>query len=184
MVQQHIYSNRELPVDTKWQILSFLRIQWPDGFVGKNKLRHWVIKDEWHPLHFVLVEKNKLLVSHVGVVWKYLEHSGKTYKMYGLSGVFTYPSFRKQGYGLQLVKAAKRYIKNTDGDIALFPSIQKGFYEKTGYSMTEKVKLLKGNPKHPKVVTENVFILYLSDKGIKGRVDFEKKPVYFGQDTW
>lgn len=171
-------------MDSKWQILSFLRIQWPDGFMGKNALRDWVIKGEWHPLHFVLVEENSLLVSHVGVVWKYLTHKGETYKTYGLSGVFTYPSFRRQGHGSQLVKAANLYIDKSDGDITLFPSTQAGFYEKAGFRLMEKVKLLKGNPRQPEEVKENIFMLFLSDKGKKGRADFEAKPVYFEESTW
>lgn len=184
MVKQRIFKSNELPDVLKWQILSFLRIQWPDGFVGKNKLRDWVIKGEWHPLHFVLVEENSLLVSYLGVVWKYLKHRSVNYKTYGLSGVFTNPSFRRQGHGARLVKSAKAYIEKSGGDIALFPSTQKGFYEKAGFRRMEKVKLLKGNPSQPEEVKENEFMLFLSDKGKKGRTDFVIKPVYFGEDTW
>lgn len=94
MIQQLIYEDSNLPDYLKNQILSFLRVQWPEGFLGKNKLRNWIIKSKYHPLHFILAE-NDLLVSYVGVVWKYLLHAGKKYKTYGLSGFFTSTFFRK-----------------------------------------------------------------------------------------
>jgi GNAT superfamily N-acetyltransferase len=70
-------------------------------------------------------------VSRLEVVWDVLHHAGDAYTTYELSGVFTYPAFRKQGYGLQLVQSAKDYIERRgDADLVLFHSILKGFYEK------------------------------------------------------
>lgn len=184
MVKQFIYQNNELPSLIKWQVVSFTRIVWPEGFVGENQFRDWISPEKYHPLHFVFMA-NDLLVSYVGVVWKELEHIGVTYKTYGLSGVFTYPSFRNQGYGLQLVKSAKEYIeKQQDGDIVLFPSMQKGFYEKTGFILMEHAKLFEGNTKQPKEHNEQVFMLFLSEKGNEHRKDFETKPIYFGENVW
>lgn len=140
-------------------------------------------KKEYHPVHFVLSENN-LLISYLAVVWKNLEHAEKKYKTYGLSGVFTHPSFRKQGYGLQLVKEAKRYIENSDADITLFTSIHIGFYEKAGFIPMENAKIFEGNSKHPEEVRESVFMLFLSTKGREARKDFETKPIYFGKNIW
>jgi hypothetical protein len=42
MVQELIYPSNELPAHLKYQILSLLRIVWPEGFVGENKLRDWI----------------------------------------------------------------------------------------------------------------------------------------------
>lgn len=184
MVQQRIYKDTGLPDYLKWQILSFLRIEWPDGFQKENLLRDWVTKKEHHPLHYVLIGKNKLLVSYVGVVWKRLTHAGKTYKMYGLSGVFTYPQFRNLGYGLQLVKAAKRYIDQSDGDVALMTSKLKGFYEKAGFEYMKHITLLEGIPEGYKKYNGNVYMLFLSEKGKSARSDFETKPIYFGETMW
>jgi len=110
MPKQQIYQDKELPEPFKWQVLDFLRIVWSDGFEGKNSTRDWITKSSHHPLHFVLIESNNLLVSYVGVVWKYLEHAGEAYKMYGLSGVFTYPQFRGQHYGLNLFLHITRLV--------------------------------------------------------------------------
>jgi len=83
MIQQLVYPESQLPAHLRWQILSFLRIEWPDGFVGQNRLRDWISREEQNPLSFVLVE-NDILISHAQVLWKYLGHAGETYNVYGL----------------------------------------------------------------------------------------------------
>ena len=40
--EQIFQSDNELPVDLKWQILSFLRINYPEGFQAKNENRDWI----------------------------------------------------------------------------------------------------------------------------------------------
>ncbi len=184
MVRQFIYKTGKLPVHIKWQVLSFLRIQWPEGFQGKNRLRNWITKEDLHPVSFVRTENN-LVLSYAEVVWKELKHCGIMYKTYGLTGIFTYPTFRKEGHGLKVVIAAKEYIdEQKDGDIVLFTSVHRGFYEKAGFTYMSNIKLLEGNPKQPKEHDENLFMLFLSEKGKAGRRDFETKPIYFGEDVW
>ena len=147
-------------------------------------MRGWITKNELHPVSFVIT-KNNLLISYAEVVWKNLTHCGITYKTYGLTGVFTYPSFRKEGHGLTVVNAAKEYIeKQKDGDIVLFTSQHRGFYEKAGFILINNIKLLEGDPKNPKEHDENVFMMFLSEKGKAGINDFESKPIYFGKSTW
>ncbi|HEV2128559.1 MAG TPA: hypothetical protein VGR22_08075 [Thermomicrobiales bacterium] len=60
-------------------MLSFLRIEWPDGFITENQLRDWIHHPWHHSTHFVLVE-GEMLVSHVSVLWKDLEHVGTVYR--------------------------------------------------------------------------------------------------------
>lgn len=184
MVQQFIYKTGKLPIDIKWQVLSFLRVQWPEGFQGKNRLRDWITDKKLHPVSFVCTE-NRLVLSYVEVVWKKLKHCGVLYKTYGLTGVFTYPSFRKEGHGLALVKTAKEYIeKQRDGDIVFFTSMINGFYDKVGFIRMERVKTLFGDPKDPKESPETAYMFFLSKKGKQRRRDFETVPVYFGENTW
>src|SRR5215467_14120273 len=118
MIELLTYTSAEFPESLKWQAVSFLRVQWPLGFTGENRLRDWVTQEEEHPIHIVLVERG-ILISHTSVVWKYLDHAGKTYKAYGLTAVFTYPSCRGQGYGSQVTAAGKEYIRQSDADIAM-----------------------------------------------------------------
>src|SRR5919199_832044 len=103
MIQESRYVDEELPPELKCQVLSFMRVEWTDGFAGANRLRDWITSPERHPLHFVLVE-NELLISYAGVVWQMLEHAGENFKTYGLSGVFTYPAFRGEGHGSCIVE--------------------------------------------------------------------------------
>jgi predicted acetyltransferase len=178
-----IYPQGQLPNNIKWQVLDFLRIVWPGGFTGKNLYRSWITSKDHHSTSYVLINK-KLVVSHAEVVWKYLDHAGVRYKTYGVSGVFTYPQFRKQGYAERVVKRAKTDIEKTDGDIVLFTSMLKGFYEQAGFQWMKNVVVLKGDPKKPIKEKEKIYMLFLSKKGKKGRKDLETKPVYFGQDMW
>jgi len=184
MSEVNIYKENELPESLKWQILSFIRAIWPEGFYNENEYRDWIHGKDQHAVHFV-IEKNKLLISYAGVVWKELEHAGGKYKTYGLSGVFTYPSFRGKGYGLKVIKEAKLYMEKQDGDIALFPSQTTGFYEKAGFIRIAGAKILEGDPKLPKEHEEkNIYMLFISEKGKSHKNDFARKPIYFGRDVW
>lgn len=186
MVEQYIYTSTDFPEALKCQALSFLRVEWPGGFMGDNRLRNWITKEADHPIHVVLVEAG-LLISHTNVVWKYLEHAGITYKTYGLTGVFTYPSFRGQGYGSQLIAAATAYIQASDGDIAMFhcdPSLR-DFYARHGWEALEQATTYLG-PNEKFLVDDEVLMMqFLSAKGQQGRASFEREPIYFGSDsTW
>ena len=118
-VQQFVFTSQDLPPEFKCQILSFLRITFPEGFVGENRLRDWITKDYEHTIHIVLVEQG-IMIRHTEVKWKYLEHAGEIYKVFSLSGVLTYPAFREQGYGRRIVEAGTAYIASADADIGMF----------------------------------------------------------------
>jgi predicted N-acetyltransferase YhbS len=185
MIELRFYPAEELPSDLKWQILSFLRVTWPGGFVGENRLRDWISPPEDRPRHFVLVE-NGLLVSHAEVVWKYLDHAGETYKAYGLSGVFTYPSFRGQGYGRQVVDAGTKTIRASDADVGMFhcaPGLGP-FYAASGWIPLPGATTWVGRKSAPVVSDELLMMLFLSEKGRRGRPAFEREALYFGEDTW
>ena len=179
MVQQVIYTQiSAIPSGLHQQIVDFLRMEWSDGFIGKNRLRNWAHKEKHHPVIFVLVEQD-ILISHVAVVWRYITHKDITYKVYALSGMLTYPQFRKQGYGRKLVQAAKEYMLKIDADIIMVHTHLKGFYEKAGFEPLPKVITLFGDPQKPKQSEDSAFGLFLSDKGKQGRKDFESEPFYF-----
>lgn len=178
-----IYTPDTIPSSYKSQILLLLRAQWPEGFTGKNEARGWISQEEFHPVHVVLTDSDTVL-AHAGIVWKDLEHGGRRYKTYGLSGVFTHPFHRKKGYGQQVIGEAKKYIERQNGDVALFVSCIIGLYEKLGFQRLENATLHKGDPKNPTVDPETVFMLFLSDKGKAAKPDFEAKSIYFGEEMW
>lgn len=184
MIQQCIYNSElEIPLVIHKQIIDFLRIEWPDGFEGGNSTRDWVSKVEYHPVTFTLMD-GETLVSHVLAVWKPILHKGVSYKLYALSGMFTYPQFRGKQYGLQVLKAAVDYILHSDADLFFVHSKLKGFYEKVGLQLNPKVRTLIGAKDKPVDSKEPVFTMFLSEKGKKGQQNFESEPFYFGEDLW
>ena len=180
---QIFHKPSEVPPLINQQIVDFLRVQWPDGFQDKNRLRNWSSKEKNHPVIFTLIEEN-ILISHVAVVWKYIEHAGETYKVYALSGMFTYPQFRKQKYGMKLLQAAKEYMLSQDGDMIMVHSKLQGFYEKAGFEPMPHIVTLVGDPQKPETSEEKVFMLCITEKGKKGKASFAEKPFYFGESMW
>jgi GNAT superfamily N-acetyltransferase len=180
------FPQAKLPAEIECQVLSFLRIVWPEGFLGENRLRNWITRSEHHPISFVLVE-NGLLIAHAQVVWKLLEHAGETYKTYGITGVFTYPSFRGQGYGLQVVQAATTYITHSDADVGMFhcnPPL-KAFYAQAGWIPMPGAVTLIGARETPDLVLELMMMQFFSEKGQRGKESFLTQPVFFDEDsTW
>ena len=184
-VERRVYRSEELPADLRCQILSFLRIWWPEGFVGEKRLRNWISPEDEHPVHIVLVEAG-ILISHAEVKWKHLDHACEWYKVYGLSGVFTYPAFRRQGYGTEAVKAGTKYIDEQDGDVGMVhcdPELS-GFYERCGWIPMKGSTILEGDPKKPVISDHLLMMRFLSEKGKRGRTAFEREPMYFGETVW
>lgn len=177
MIQQHIFASQDVPERFTCQILSFVRIQWPALFSGKHRLRDWTSKPDLHPVTFLLEEEG-VLISRLEVVWDVLAHVGETYLTYGLRGVFTYPAFRKQGYGLQLVQSAVAWIeRQAEADLVLVHSTLTGFYEQAGFERMDSLITLVGEPNRPERSPETAFLLFLSEKGKRGRSRFENASV-------
>ena len=185
MIQELIVPQKEIPKHLKIQILSFLRIQWPKGFMGKNRLRDWISEEELHGISILYFDRD-VLISHAQIVWKYLTHAEKTYTTYGLTAVFTYPDFQGQGYGRRIVKQGTDYIDSRDADLGMFhcDNRLKKFYEDLGWTPMETAVTYIGPEENPFLSRELLIMRFLSDHGQKGRSDFERKPFYFGEDTW
>jgi len=187
MAELLTFTSAQFPEYLKWQAVSFLRVQWPGGFLGENRLRDWVTREDDHPIHIVLVEQN-ILISHTNVVWKYLEHDGEMYKAYGLTGVFTFPSFRGQGYGSQVIAAGTEYIQKSDADIAMLYCDEslRNLYANQGWRHMKTSTSYIGTKEQPERVDDEILMmLFLSQKGQHGRKTFETNPILFGGDyTW
>lgn len=112
------YSDDALPAGLKWQILSFLRIVFPDGFVGADRYRDQITQPKYRPHHLLYVA-NDLVVSHVEVVHRQIEHAGATYRACAPTGVLTFPSFRREGWGGKLVRLAADRIEASGVDLGL-----------------------------------------------------------------
>ena len=185
MIEELVYPSNKMPPHLKCQVLSFLRIMWPNGFVLENRLRDWISHEEDHSISMMLVEKG-VLISHTQVVWKYLDHAGETYKAYGLSGVFTYPAFRGKGHGKRIVDKGTSYIEASDADIGIFHCDMslKQFYASSGWIPIETAVTLEGPKDNPVIDDEMMMMRFFTEHGKKGRPAFEKIPLYFGEYTW
>jgi GNAT superfamily N-acetyltransferase len=187
VVKQHFFTSADFPESLKCQTLSFLRVQWPGGFIGENRLRNWVTKEADHPIHLVLVEED-ILISHTNVVWKYLDHEGIRYKAYGLTGVFTYPAFRREGFGSRIIAAGTDYISQSDADIAMLycDHSLRNFYAQHGWIHIDRSISYIDSADGPVLVDDEILMMqFISDKGQQGRISFECQPIYFGSDsTW
>ena len=181
------FTSADLPASLKWQAVSFLRVHYPGGFINENRLRDWIANEEDHPFHIVLVEQG-ILISHTGVVWRHLEHAGVMYKTYGLTAVFTYPSFQGQGYGSKVVAAGTDSILRSDADIAMLycEASLMDFYARHGWVyMDESVSYIEEDGQPVRVDDEILMMLFLSPRGQRGRAVFEHKPIYLRWDyTW
>jgi GNAT superfamily N-acetyltransferase len=184
MSQLHVYASPDLPPAIKCQILSFIRIEWSWIFQGANQFWDYTQKGT-HPVNLVITE-HEWLISHAEVNWRILDQAGQSYKVYGVSAVFTFPGFRRQGYGRQIVKAATDYILASDADLAiLFCSPElRPFYSHNGWTAIPGTQVLYGDPEKPMVEEEDhILILFVSGKGQQARAAFGG-PVYVGRHTW
>ena len=180
-----IFKQDELPEKWHHQILSFQRIVWPEGFVNENLYRDWITKPEDNPVSILLTHEN-LLISHVQVVSRTITHLADEFKFYGLTGVLTYPSFRKQGYGKQIVQEGMKYIdEQADKDIVLFSCEEKNFsfYQKCGWNFND-VPILEGDESDPKLTNSRVAMQFVSDKAKQYQQQFVESPLFFGDELW
>lgn len=177
-------SNDAVPPLVACQIRAFIRITWFDAY--QFDLRAPLMPDEWHPAHVVLDEQ-EVMLSYAGVVWQMMQHGGETYKMYGLSSVFTYPAFRRKGYGAQVVEAASAHIEqDIAADIAvLFTDAHLApYYAPGGWEPVPGITMQTGDPNAPTVYDAFTMMRFLSPKGKTAREAFEREPVYFAEYAW
>jgi len=134
----------ELPPDLKCQIVSFIRVEWWWAFTGQNRFWDYTKKGT-HPVNVVLHE-HQLVISHAEVNWRMLDHVGQQWKTYGLSAVFTYPAWRREGHAERVVRAATKQIDQSDADVALLFCLPKliPFYERCGWEHMANTNALYG----------------------------------------
>jgi GNAT superfamily N-acetyltransferase len=139
------------------------------------------------PVHIAVTNGNTL-IAYATVVWKTLELNGEIYSCGGLANVMTFPHFRKQGYGRQIVKAATKIIQeaaNVDIGMLWTAAQNAGFYAHAGWEALPEMVTLMGDTNNPQVYDdEGAMMLFLSAKGKRGRAAFEHGRVYVGEWTW
>jgi GNAT superfamily N-acetyltransferase len=181
-----VFADDELPSALKCQILTAHRIEWPGNYAGEHRLRDWIQRPWFRPVHLVLAEGG-ILMAYAGVARKLLEHAGETYEAYGLSGVYTYPAFRRQGHGRRVVDAATARIRASDADIGLFVCVPElaSFYAVSGWELMERAELFLGPRGEAwREEEDGVMMGFFSEKGRRDRHRFDTAPIYFDDDIW
>ena len=131
------YTQDDFPSALKWQALAFMRVQWPSIFTGDRRFVTETYPPELNPIHFVASER-EVLISYASIILLDLEHGDRNYKVYGFGNMLTFPSFRENGFGGQILDLASDYIKQSDVDIAMLfcDPTREPFYGKRGWEIT------------------------------------------------
>jgi predicted GNAT family N-acyltransferase len=133
---------------------------------------------EFQPVHFVMAEDDSLL-SYATLLKLNIPHAGMEYKIYGFGNLLTFPPYRKRGYGGQILQAATNYILQSDVDAAILfcDHLLEPFYAEKGWAHTPSPTRL-GKPEQYEDYGPSRMMLFVSEKGRRGRTDFEAQPIY------
>jgi predicted acetyltransferase len=184
--QLHIYhNNTDLPAAIRYQVHSFMRVVWFD--YDDYNVDLTVEEDAAQPT-YIAVTNGSTLIAFATVVWKTITHAGEIYRCGGLANVMTFPHWRKQGYGAQVVATATRIIRqSSEADIAMLWTAHTNvpFYNRAGWEAMAEMVTLIGDANKPHVYDEETaMMLFLSDKGKTNRALYEQGRVYVGEWTW
>lgn len=154
-----------------------MRTEWSNIFHHDNLYMSETYPPDDQPIHFVLAEGDTL-ISYAAILEVILDHCGRTYQIYGFGNMFTFPPFRKQGYGSQVLQSATQYIKTSPVDAAILfcdPKLEP-FYATQGWKATRSPTRL-GGPEEYEVYNPTRMMLFISEKGQSGKSDFESQPI-------
>ena len=184
MSELRFYASEELPRELKCQILSFVRIEWSEIFREHNRFWDYTHKDT-HPVNVVISERGQV-ISHAEVNWRILTQAGQPYKVYGVSAVFTYPAFRHEGYGTQVMQAVTDYIRSSDADVAMLFCLPElvPFYAHAGWEAPTEARIQYGDQDYPQREEGATCMLFVSARGQAARAAFATQPVYVGGCSW
>jgi GNAT superfamily N-acetyltransferase len=185
MPEVTVYTSGEaIPAHFECQIRAFIRMLWHDEYL--YNLDAPIFSPEKHPQHVVLAERHAL-ISHARVVWVNIEHGGQVFKLYCLGDVFTYPAFRKRGYGRQVVDRATELIKaDHEADAALLftDPVQESFYGASGWEQVPGLTSMVGLPENREDHNYFAMMLFLSDKSRTFRQTFETQTLMLPGYGW
>lgn len=139
------YSDAHLPELLRAQVLSFLRIVWPDGFMGPLRFRDWTSDPDQDPFH-LLYAANAVLVSHLEIITTTVSVGGEQFGVQSPTAVMTYPAFRCEGWASRLVDEATSRIDRGQADVGVLtcgPDLVR-FYKRTGWELAPRASIVAG----------------------------------------
>jgi GNAT superfamily N-acetyltransferase len=178
MPELNVYQQLDFPALYKWQAIAFMRMEWASIFYDDNLYMSETYPPELQPVHFVMAENDSLL-SYASLLKLNLSHAGMDYSIYGFGNLLTFPPYRRRGYGGQILQAATNYIQQSDVDAAVLfcDPLLEGFYQAKGWTCTQSPTRL-GSPNQYREYEPSRMMLFVSQKGIHGKADFETQPIY------
>jgi predicted N-acetyltransferase YhbS len=92
-----------------------MRCEWPWLFAGDGRLR----SDPFPASVHVACTDGSVLLSYAEVVETTALRDGKHVRVAGLSNVFTFPPYRREGHASEIVRAANSLIDQRDPEMAI-----------------------------------------------------------------
>jgi len=110
-----IYQPGAVPESLAWQSLSFMRGEWPWLFSGDGRLR----ASPFPASLYVACTDGPVLLSYAEVVETTALRDGKQIQVAGLSNVFTFAPYRREGHASKTVRVANSLIDERAPDMAI-----------------------------------------------------------------
>ncbi|HEU4327590.1 MAG TPA: GNAT family N-acetyltransferase [Roseiflexaceae bacterium] len=171
------YTQVDFPAVLKWQAIAFMRVEWPYVFQGDGLFASETYPTEASPVHFAVAEGDSL-ISYAAALRVTVEHQGAIYRVYGFGNMFTFPPYRRQGYGRQVLNLATRHILASDVDLGILfsaPGIEP-FYAADGWEQIESPTYV-GRPGHERIQDAPKMALWVSEAGRRARSAFVSAPL-------
>ena len=173
-----IYRHDEFPSVYNWQAIAFMRCEWPSIFQGDILYLSAPYPPEWEPVHFVLAEGDSLL-SYATLMKRSISHAGREHSIHGFGNMFTFPPYRKQGYGQKVLHTASEFIQQSSVDLGILfcDKSLESYYAREGWSATKTPTYL-GYPEEHSLYEPSRMMLFVSDKGKAARTDFDNSALH------
>ena len=178
-----VYQQKEFPEIYKWQAIAFMRMEWSSIFKGDDLYMSETYPPELRPVHFVMAEGDTLL-SYGALLKLDLRHADNEYKVYGFGNLLTFPPFRRLGYGGQILEKATQFIRQSDVDTGILfcdPRLE-SFYASQAWTPTRAPTRL-GEPDQYEDYEPLRMMLFVSEKALRNKADFETQPFYI-ESPW
>ncbi|MGH3501009.1 MAG: GNAT family N-acetyltransferase [Nocardioidaceae bacterium] len=141
--QEH--SDADLPDVLRAQVLSFLRIVWPEGFMGPLRFRDWTSEPDQDAYH-LLYAADSVLVSHLEIITTTVCVGGERFGVQAPTAVMTYPAFRGEGWASRLVAEAASRIDRGAAEVGVL-TCGRGlveFFERSGWEPIPQTTIIAG----------------------------------------
>ena len=117
-MQVQVVGPADLPAATRWQAVSFLRLQWPEVFSGASRRAHQTCPPAARPVHFVVTDA-QTLVSYAVVMRLRASAQQEQLEVAGFGSLFTFPQYRGEGWARAVVATASAWIAGSGVDLGM-----------------------------------------------------------------